>query len=183
MARSMKPRVERHAFRPSPRRRRASRSSLMTVGRRVDYAIRAVSYLAAQPPERVVTRREIQASQGVALAFLSKILRSLVSAGLLESVAGAHGGFRLGRAPRDISIRNVYEAVEGPLALSGCVEKGTHFCCFAGVCKQIDVWRGAQQVLMDYLDGISIGQIADRQGMIPRLESRAPASRSFHGRN
>lgn len=183
MARSAKTLVDRHALRPERRRRRATRSSLMTVGRRVDYAIRAMSYLAAQPPERVVTRREIEASQDVALAFLAKILRSLVSAGLLESVAGAHGGFRLSRAPQDISVRNVYEAVEGPLSLSGCVDKGTHFCCFAGVCKQIDIWRGAQQVLMDYLDGISIGQIADRQGMTWRLENRATASRSSHGRN
>ncbi len=156
--------------RRTSRRRVAQRSSLMNVGRRVDYALRALCYLASQPSDRVVTRHEIQVRQAVPPHFLSKILRTLVAAGHLESVAGARGGFRLGRRAHDISVRDVYECIEGHLCLIDCVEHQEGFCCFAPVCTQIAVWRGAQQVLMDYLGRISIEQIADHQGLVARLE-------------
>lgn len=146
----------------------------MNVGRRVDYAIRALCYLAAQPAERVVPRAEIQQRQNIPPHFLSKILRALVGAGLLESVSGARGGFRLGRAAAEISVRAVYESVEGRLCLIECVDRREGFCCFAPVCTQIDIWSGAQQILGDYLDKISIGDIADRHGLVPRLRERSP---------
>ncbi|MBI3781838.1 MAG: Rrf2 family transcriptional regulator [Deltaproteobacteria bacterium] len=151
------------------------RSSIMNVGRRVDYAVRALCYLAAQPHARLVPRAEIQTRQGIPPHFLSKILRNLVSAGFLESVPGARGGFRLGRRPSDISVRAIYESVEGPLALIECVDHREGFCCFATVCTQIDIWSGAQHLLAAYLEKITIGDIADRHGLVPRLRDRSPA--------
>ncbi|MFN8641144.1 MAG: Rrf2 family transcriptional regulator [Candidatus Binatia bacterium] len=163
-------------------RRRASlaaaRSSLLNVGRRVDYALRALCYLAAQDDDRVVTCTEIQARQGVPPHFLSKILRRLVAAGVLESVSGARGGFRLGRPADRISVREVFECVEGELSLVDCVERRDAFCCFASVCTQREMWRGAQRVLSDYLDGISVRQIADRAGLVSRLTGAGNASPS-----
>jgi Rrf2 family iron-sulfur cluster assembly transcriptional regulator len=149
--------------------RPTDRSSLMNVGRRVDYALRALVYLAAQDSLRVVACGEIESRQAVPAHFLSKILRKLVAAGLLESVPGARGGFRLGRPAATITIRDVYEAIEGPLCLIECVAQGDEFCCFSGVCTQISVWRGAQQVLMDYLASISLEKIADPHGLTARL--------------
>ena len=157
------------------------RSSLMNVGRRVDYALRALCYLAAQAPDRVVTCGEIQARQSVPPHFLSKILRTLVAAGLLESVPGARGGFRLGRPAKSISIRDVYECVEGSLSLIDCVEHGEGFCCFASVCTQIGVWGKAQQLLADFLGSISIEQIADEQGLKFRLAQAAGTSAASSG--
>jgi Rrf2 family protein len=153
---------------------RAGRSSIMNVGRRVDYAVRALAYLAAQPAARTVPHAEIRDRQGIPAHFLSKILRLLVNAGLLTSVPGARGGFRLGRPAREITIREVYESVEGPLSLIECVEHGEQFCCYAKVCSQIDIWSGAQQMLGTYLEKISIGDIADASGLVPRLRQRAP---------
>ena len=150
------------------------RSSIMNVSRRVDYAVRALCYLAAQPAGRVVRRAEIQQRQQIPPHFLSKILRSLVSGGLLASVPGARGGFRLGCPAADISIRAVYESVEGPLSLLECVDRREGFCCFAPVCTQIDIWSGAQQLLGAYLETISIGDIADRHGLVPRLHQQSP---------
>lgn len=154
-------------------RRNVPRSSIMNVGKRVDYAIRALCYLAAQPSERIVRRAEIQERQNIPPHFLSKILRSLVGAGLLASVPGAHGGFRLGRAAHAISVREVYESIEGQLSLIDCVDHREAFCCFAPVCTQIDIWTGAQRVLGEYLEQISIGDIADRNGLVLRLRETA----------
>ncbi len=173
--------VSARAERAVPPRRRAgapARSSLMNVGRRVDYALRALCYLAGQGDERVVTCTEIQARQDVPPHFLSKILRRLVASGVLESVPGARGGFRLGRPAERISVREVYECIEGQLTLIECVDRADDFCCFASVCAQRDVWRGAQAVLLDYLDGVSVRQIADRSGLVARLAAAPNGSAS-----
>jgi Rrf2 family protein len=151
--------------------RSGERSSLMHVGRRVDYAVRALAYLAGQEPGRVVGRAEIEVRQGIPRFFLSKILRALVAGGLLESVAGARGGFRLRGPASAISIRRVYEVLEGDLCLIDCVRDRGDACCFASVCTQIEVWRGAQRLLLDYLDRISIAAVADGSGLRPRLNS------------
>lgn len=145
----------------------------MNVGRRVDYAVRALCYLAAQPPDRLVARAEIQERQQIPPHFLSKILRALVSSGLLCSVPGVGGGFRLGRPAGRISLRAVYESVEGPLSLIDCVEHRETFCRFAAVCTQIGVWSEAQEMLRGYLEGISVSAIADRQGLVARLRVRS----------
>lgn len=170
MARPADSLAARPVVRSTTPRRAVERSSLMNVGRRADYALRALCYLAAQPRGRVVTRGEIQSHQSIPPHFLSKILRSLVSAGLLDSVAGARGGFLLGRSPHEITVRDVYECVEGSLSLIDCIDQREDFCCFASVCLQRDVWGGAQRALLEYLESITVGQIADRHGLVPRLD-------------
>jgi Rrf2 family protein len=119
-------------------------------------------------------RAEIQDRQRIPPHFLSKILRTLVGAGFLTSLSGARGGFRLGKPAREISLRAVYESVEGRLSLIDCVDGREGFCCFAPVCTQIDIWSGAQRLLAAYLERISIGDVADRHGLVPRLRRRTP---------
>ena len=146
------------------------RSSLMNVGRRVDYAIRALAYLAGQADGRLVRRSEIEVQQGIPRHFLSKILRSLVGAGFLESVAGARGGFRLKRAAGEISFLQVYECFEGELCLIECLREGGNQCSFVAGCTQIGVWREARKRLFEYLDSVNIADVADREGLGTRCE-------------
>jgi Rrf2 family protein len=149
----------------------AERSSLMNVGRRVDYAIRALAYLAGQEPGRLVRRSEIEAQQGIPRHFLSKILRALVGAGFLESVAGARGGFRLRRSATEISFVDVYECFEGELCLIECLRDNGSVCHYTSVCTQIDVWRTARRKLFEYLGSVSIADVADGAGLECRLKS------------
>jgi Rrf2 family protein len=146
------------------------RSSLMNVGRRMDYAVRALSYLAAQPGQRVVPRNEIQERQRIPPHFLAKILRKLVTAGYLVSVPGARGGFRLRAQADHITMRDVYECIEGPLCLMECIEDEGASCCFAPVCLQRTVWGGAQAALGRYLEQVSLSDMADPRGLVRRLE-------------
>src|SRR5688572_6308278 len=94
---------------------RAERSSLMNVGRRVDYAVRALSYLAGQPAGKVISRVDIEEKQGIPSYYLSKIMKDLVSGGLVHSHVGSKGGFSLARPPQAITLKQVYETVERPL--------------------------------------------------------------------
>ena len=116
----------------------------MNIGRRVDYAVRALTYLAAQPQDRVIPRREIQTKQDIPAHFLSKIMKRLASGGLVESHMGARGGFTLKKPASDISLRAVYECLEGPLLLMECLDEDGNACCYHPVCNQISVWGEAQ---------------------------------------
>jgi Rrf2 family protein len=150
-------------------RRKTERSSLMNVGRRVDYAVRALSYLAGQPSGRVVSRADIEKSQDIPSFYLSKIMKDLVSGGLVRSHVGSKGGFTLAKSPASISIKDVYETVERPLVLMECLEQGHNYCSYCSVCSQKSIWQEAQNVLVNFLARMSIENIADRQGLKQRL--------------
>ncbi len=148
---------------------RTERSSLMNVGRRVDYAVRALSYLAGQPAGKIVSRADIERSQDIPSFYLSKIMKDLVAGGLVHSHIGSKGGFTLSRPARSVSIKDVYETVERPLVLMECLEKGLEYCSYCSVCSQKSIWEDARSVLANFLAGVSIADIADRQGLKGRL--------------
>ena len=145
----------------------------MNVGRRVDYAVRALSYLAGQPSDKIVSRADIEKSQDIPSFYLSKIMKDLVAGGLVQSHIGSKGGFTLAKAPSAISIKNVYETVERPLVLMECLEKGADYCSYCSVCSQKSIWEEAQAMLATFLAGVSIAEIADRHGLKERL-GKAP---------
>ena len=151
------------------RRERSERSSLMNVGRRVDYAVRALSYLAGQPEGKIVSRADIEKSQDIPSFYLSKIMKDLVAGGLVQSHIGSKGGFTLAKGASAISIKDVYETVERPLVLMECLEKGVSYCSFCAVCLQKTVWEKAQEVLTQFLAGVTIAEIADQYGLKERL--------------
>lgn len=151
---------------------RAMRSSLMNVGRRVDYAVRALSYLAGQPAGKIVSRADIERSQDIPSYYLSKIMKDLVAGGLVHSWIGSKGGFALARPAQSITIKEVYEIVERPLVLMECLEKGSRYCSYCAVCTQISIWEKAQSVLLNFLGSVSVSDIADRQGLRPRLKAQ-----------
>ena len=150
-------------------KRDSERSSLMKVGRRVDYAVRALSYLASQPQGQIVGRAEIGRQQDIPSHYLSKIMKNLVARGFVQSHVGCKGGFTLARPADSITIKEVYESVERPLSLMDCLEKGESYCQYTCVCNQISVWQRAQNVLAGFLAGISIGEIAVEWGLKDRL--------------
>src|SRR4249920_3822272 len=148
---------------------KTERSSLMNVGRRVDYAVRALSYLAGQPIGAKVSRADIEKSQDIPSFYLSKIMKDLVAGGLVQSHIGSKGGFTLAKKAGAITIKDIYETVERPLVLMECLEQGASYCSFCAVCTQKSVWEEAQSVLANFLAGVSIADIADRQGMKGRM--------------
>jgi Rrf2 family protein len=141
----------------------------MNVGRRVDYAVRALSYLAGQSEGKIISRADIEKSQDIPPFYLSKIMKDLVAGGLVQSHVGSKGGFTLAKSADSISIKDIYETVERPLVLMECLEKGPKYCSYCSVCSQKSIWEEAQGVLAKFLSGVAIRDIADRQGLRQRL--------------
>ena len=143
----------------------------MNAGRRVDYAVRALSYLAGQPAGKVISRPEFEKKQDIPSHYLSKIMKDLVAGGLVHSHIGSRGGFSLARSAETISIKEVYETVERPIVLMECIEKRAGYCPYCSVCTQISVWDRAQSLLANYLASVTISDIADQTGLRERLIS------------
>jgi FeS assembly SUF system regulator len=92
---------------------------MLRLSKLTDYGIVVMTYL-AQDPLRVVAANDVAAATRLALPTVSKVLKLLSRGRLLLSVRGAHGGYRLARPPRAISIADVIHALEGPLAMTEC---------------------------------------------------------------
>lgn len=80
---------------------------------KVDYALRALLDLAAQPPGRPAQSREIAARQGIPESYLNQLLVVMRRAGLVRSLRGAAGGYVLGREPRQLTAADVMDALHG----------------------------------------------------------------------
>ena len=146
----------------------------MNVGRRVDYAVRALSFLAGQPAGKIVSRADIEKSQDIPSFYLSKIMKDLVAGGLVQSHIGSKGGFSLAKLATSISIKDVYETVERPLVLMDCLEKGSRllFLLF-GLYTEVDLGRGSEGSFG--VPGKNLDQRYRRSGRIEGTISRKSA--------
>lgn len=114
----------------------------MIITRATEYAIRAVLYLAKQPRDQIVYKKDICQTQQITPAFLTKILQPLIKAGIVGSQRGVGGGFYLRRTPEEVTLLDVVKALEGPLYLNQCLTapgvcERDVFCPVHGVWKEI----------------------------------------------
>src|SRR4029453_4482561 len=89
----------------------------MQIPRRLDSSLRAVIYLSVRGQEKCCSITEIAKQQEVPKTFLEKIIQDLIRCGLIKSKRGPCGGYTLARSPEKISLSDVIEAIEGPIAV------------------------------------------------------------------
>jgi Rrf2 family protein len=87
----------------------------MKLTRASNYALQALAYLVDQPADRSVASHVAAEARGIPERFLLKVLQPLVSAGVLRSIKGPNGGYRLAKPPKQITLLQVVEAVDGPI--------------------------------------------------------------------
>jgi len=129
------------------------------VSRGADYAIRAMLDLASQPVDQRTVTGQIADRQEIPVAFLSKVVAQLTQSGLLRTYRGAAGGVFLGRPADDINLRQVLEAVQGPIVLNQCT--GPYDGCpKAATCPACRVFLEAQKSLQEMLERASLAELA-----------------------
>ncbi|MDD4776597.1 MAG: Rrf2 family transcriptional regulator [Syntrophomonas sp.] len=97
----------------------------MYINQATDYGFRAVLYLAQKDSPELADAQTISRHEVIPIRFLLKIMPSLIKAGIVKSQRGVHGGYGLARPPHDISLLDVLEAIEGPIALNRCLDDET----------------------------------------------------------
>ncbi|HSB72569.1 MAG TPA: Rrf2 family transcriptional regulator [Candidatus Methylomirabilis sp.] len=135
----------------------------MKLTRGGEYGIRGVLYLAKQNDGKVSMLSAIAEEQDVPPRFLAKIFQSLAKAGVVKSHRGAKGGFSLARPASDITIKEVVEAVEGPITLNVCLI-GQGECDRDAVCPMHPVWQEAQDKMMEVLGKANFADLAKKNG-------------------
>lgn len=124
-----------------------------------EYAIRSAVFLARLKPGESSFVREISRRLKVPETFLAKLLTVLARAGVLESHRGLGGGYRLAARPERIRLREIIEAVEGPLAITRCL-RPTPACKRAKRCSLKKVFRAAQDSVNEVLDSVTLADMA-----------------------
>lgn len=119
----------------------------MQITRQADYALRAMLYLAQLEPGQRAATSQIAEDRRIPPSFLAKIISQLSIAGLIHTSRGARGGVSLARSPEEVTILEVVEAIDGPIALNECTDN-PHSCPFGDDCALRPLWCDAQAELV-----------------------------------
>ena len=153
---------------------------MLRVTRLTDYASVVLTVLAARPCE-VLSAAELADRAGLEAPTVAKLLKPLAQAGLVEGFRGVHGGYRLARPAAQISLVEIVEAMEGPLAMTECsLHEGT--CGISAQCGARTNWRRINDVVADALRSVSLAQmLGDAAAPAPAPSSPSDAKR-IHAR-
>lgn len=139
----------------------------MIISKTLDYAVRTLMYLGKQPGGKTILMKEIAENQKIPLSYLAKVMRQLVRAGIVFSEFGPNGGYSLKKAPSEITLKQVYEAVEGELKMIECFDTPGSYCIFTSCCGQADIWHEIEAKLVNILENITIQDIIARDCTYP----------------
>jgi FeS assembly SUF system regulator len=133
---------------------------LIRLSRLADYGIVLMTVLARAEGMPRATSEVAQVS-AVPQPMASKILKLLARAGLLGSQRGAHGGYALARPAAMISVADIIEALDGPIALTTCLEPHPGECGIESVCPTRESWQRINGAIRDALAGVSLAELRD----------------------
>lgn len=146
---------------------------MLRVTRLTDYATVVLTVLAARPGD-VLSAAELAELAGLEGPTVSKLLKPLAQAGLVDGFRGVRGGYRLARPATDISLVEIVEAMEGPLAMTECsLDHGE--CGLSHQCGVRSNWRRINDVVADALRGISLAEMLADPSPSPAPAKRIPA--------
>lgn len=135
----------------------------MRYSTRTRYGLRFLINLASRPEGTCVQLGEIAREEGVSVKYLEQIVRVLRPAGLLRSVRGARGGYALARAPRDISMEEVFEHLEGHLLPVDCLGPDAS-CGRAAGCPTRRFWQAFDAHTRGFLRGVTLECFVEGRG-------------------
>ncbi len=134
-------------------------NSSMQLTRAADYGVRVMIHLAGKQAGERVSLPELAQAANAPESFLSKVLQALTRAGLVISRRGQAGGFAISARGGDATIRDIIEAVEGPIRLNVCLVEGCS-CSRKSWCTAHPVWAQAQQAMFEVLDRTTVTEMA-----------------------
>lgn len=136
----------------------------MRLNQATDYAFRMVLYLSSLPDGSKITGSALAEKQNIPERFLLKIMRSLTAAGIMKSYRGVDGGFALNRSPKDITLFDIIEAVEGQTELQRCLQDiGSCSRGCSGMCSIYAAFSDIQRDLAAKLKSIDFADLAQQE--------------------
>jgi FeS assembly SUF system regulator len=145
---------------------------MIRLSRLADYGVVLMTRMASSP-EKVHNTMDLSLLTGLPTPTVSKVLAKLGRQGVLRSVRGAKGGYRLARSPQNISIAAIISAIEGPIALTQCMEHALGCCDIEPLCPSRYGWQVINDTVRRSLEGVSLAEISTQ---VQLLTSRGAGS-------
>ena len=149
---------------------------MLRLSKKADYALMAMKHLAMRTDAASASAREIAEQYDIPLELMAKVLQRLARRGLVISLQGTRGGYRLGRETSKISVADIIEAIEGPLRVTACSTEAENCGQYSKCSVRDPLWRIKDRIVAALAD-CSLKEIAsDTMG-------EPPVPLAFSGRN
>lgn len=144
---------------------------MIRLSKLADYAVVMLSHMASREGE-VYTTARLAARSAVPEPTAAKILKLLARASILTSQRGSNGGYELARRATEISVAEIIVALEGPIALTACVEGSADHCGVEQLCSMRGNWNRVNRAIRDALEDITLADMAFPFVAAPAIETR-----------
>jgi Rrf2 family protein len=134
---------------------------MLQISRRADYAVRVMLELGNQPEGALISSSDLSERTGVSKSFLHKIIADLTKAGLVRTYKGPTGGLAISRSANTINMRQIIEAVDGPICLNICLIQPAE-CPRDAACPGHDFWGQMQASFTQQLEEATLDALIDR---------------------
>lgn len=142
----------------------------MKISTRGRYAIRVMLDIAMHQGTGFVAMKDIARRQQISKKYGDQIGMQLSQSGLLLAARGRQGGYRLIPSAGDVTMLQILRIMEGSMVPVQCLETNPNYCERCGFCMTLPMWTGLNQVMADYLGGITLQSLIDQAPPQPELE-------------
>ena len=125
------------------------------------YSIRILLDLAIHRNGEYIPMKDVAERQGISLKYIERILPVLKENGLIDSVHGKGGGYKLTREPDQYTLWEILRLTEGDLAPVACLKDGAPSCDKAAECRTLPVWKNYYKMTVDYFSCITLADLMD----------------------
>ena len=132
---------------------------MIRLSRLADYGVVLMTRMASRP-EGIHNTVDLSLLTGLPTPTVSKVLAKLGRHGLLRSVRGAKGGYKLAQSPQNISVADIISAIEGPIALTQCMEHTLGCCDIEPLCPSRYGWQVINDTVRRSLEGVSLADLS-----------------------
>lgn len=144
---------------------------MLRLSKKTDYGLLALQYLASEAPAGVASVRTIAERYDIPVELLAKVLQQLARLGFVAASKGAHGGYHLARPPATISLAEIVQAIDGPVAITAC-GRNDEPCDQFGTCTVRHPLSRVKDRILSVLQTMTLAEMAQDEAVPMRMHAR-----------
>lgn len=125
------------------------------------YALRLMIDMGINSNGEYIRLKEVSERENISVKYLEQVVALLNKAGLVVSLRGNNGGYKLSKDPKDYTAGEILRAAEGTLAPVQCLQCPVNTCERKGICSTIDFWSGFDKTVNDYVDSVTLNDLIE----------------------
>jgi Rrf2 family protein len=143
---------------------------IMKISTKSEYGTLAMLDLAIHYKDSPIHMKDISERQNITFKYLGQLFLLLKNRGLIYGLRGANGGYQLSRAPKSITLLEIFEALEGPISITECTTN-QNFCTKSDACVTRGIWKDTRNLIYNFFKGITLQDLVDKH----RLSNITPS--------